>query len=182
MDGERRTFTIYANDQLTRAAEYDNLVIAYRNGAPVRVRDIGHAVDEAENVLQSGFESNHPAVVLVIFKQPNANVIDTVERIKAAMPRLLASIPPAVNVSLVMDRTQTIRASVHDVQFTLMLSVALVVMVIFVFLRNAWATIIPERDAADRPGRHLRRHVPDGLQPRQFVADGADHRGGVRGR
>jgi hydrophobe/amphiphile efflux-1 (HAE1) family protein len=143
VDGERRSFTLYANDQLLKAADYDSLIIAYRNGAPVRVHDIGRAVDEAENVLQSGFESNKPAVVLVIFKQPNANVIDTVERIRAAMPRLLAAIPPAVKVTEVMDRTQTIRASVAEVQFTLTLSVALVVMVIFLFLRNLWATIIP---------------------------------------
>ena len=143
VDGERRSFTIYANDQLTRAAEYDGLVIAYRNGAPVRVRDIGRAVDEAENVLQAGFQNNKPGVQLVIFKQPGANIIDTAERIKAALPRLLAAIPPAVKVTEVMDRTQTIRASVHDVQFTLMLSIALVVMVIFLFLRNLWATIIP---------------------------------------
>ncbi len=143
VDGERRSFTIYANDQLTHAADYNDLVIAYRNGAPVRVRDIGRAVDAAENVLQSGFQNNRPAVVLVIFKQPNANVIDTVERIRAAMPRLLAAIPPAVKVTEVMDRTQTIRASVSEVQFTLTLSIALVVMVIFVFLRNLWATIIP---------------------------------------
>jgi hydrophobe/amphiphile efflux-1 (HAE1) family protein len=143
VNGERRTFTIYANDQLTHAGDYNDLVIAYRNGAPVRVRDIGRAVDEAENMLQSGFENNKPGVLLVIFKQPNANVIDTVERIRAAMPRLLAAIPPAVQVSEVMDRTQTIRASVSEVQFTLMLSIALVVMVIFLFLRNLWATIIP---------------------------------------
>jgi hydrophobe/amphiphile efflux-1 (HAE1) family protein len=143
IDGERRSFTIYANDQLTRAAEYDGLVIAYRNGAPVRVRDIGHAVDDAENVLQAGFQNNRPGVQLVIFKQPDANIIETAERIKAALPRLVAAIPPSVKVTEVMDRTQTIRASLHDVQFTLMLSIALVVMVIFLFLRNLWATIIP---------------------------------------
>ena len=98
IDGERRTFTIYANDQLTRAAEYNDLVIAYRNGAPVRVRDIGRAVDAAENMLVSGFQNNKPGVQLIIFKQPDANIIDTVERIKAAMPRLMASIPPSVKV------------------------------------------------------------------------------------
>ena len=96
-----------------------------------------------KNVLQVGFQNNKPGVQLVIFKQPGANIINTVDRIKAAMPRLMASIPPSVHVSLVMDRTQTIRASVNDVQFTLMLSISLVVMVIFLFLRNVWATIIP---------------------------------------
>ncbi len=143
VDGAQRTFTIYANDQLTRAAEYNDLVIAYRNGAPVRVRDIGQAIDEAENVLQAGYQSNRPGVLLVIFKQPDANIIQTVDRIKAALPRLVAAIPPSVKVTEVMDRTQTIRASVADVQFTLILSICLVVMVIFLFLRNLWATIIP---------------------------------------
>jgi hydrophobe/amphiphile efflux-1 (HAE1) family protein len=143
VDGERRSFTIYANDQLTKAADYNDVIIAYRNGAPVRVRDIGRAVDDAQNVLQASFQNNKPGVQLVIFKQTGANIIDTVDRIKAAMPRLMASIPPSVHVSLVMDRTETIRASVHDVQFTLILSISLVVMVIFLFLRNVWATIIP---------------------------------------
>jgi hydrophobe/amphiphile efflux-1 (HAE1) family protein len=143
IDGERRAITIYANDQLTKAADYDGLVIAYRNGAPVRVRDIGRAVDDAQNVLQAGFQNNKPGVQLIIFKQTDANIIDTVDRINGALPRLMASIPPSVQVSKVMDRTQTIRASVHDVQFTLILSVSLVVMVIFLFLRNVWATIIP---------------------------------------
>jgi len=143
INGDLRSFTIYANDQLTLAGQYNDTVIAYRNGAPVRVRDIGRAVDDAENVLVSGFQNNKLGVLLVIFKQPDANIIDTVERVKAAMPRLMAAIPPAVKVDIIMDRTETIRAAVHDVQFTLMLSVSLVVMVIFLFLRNLWATIIP---------------------------------------
>jgi len=143
VDGDRQTFALYANDQLTKASEYDSLVIAYRNGAPVRIRDIGQAVDAAQNVLQTGFQNNKPGVQLIIFKQTDANIIDTVDRVSAALPRLMASIPPSVQVSKVMDRTQTIRASVHDVQFTLILSVSLVVMVIFLFLRNVWATIIP---------------------------------------
>ncbi len=143
IDGERRTFTVYANDQVTQAHDYNDLVIAYRNGAPVRVRDIGQAIDEAENLLQAGYQNTKPGVQLIIFKQPDANVIDTVDRVKAALPGLLAAIPPSVRVSEVMDRTQTIRASVTDVQFTLLLSISLVVMVIFLFLRNVWATIIP---------------------------------------
>ncbi len=143
INGERRTFTIYANDQLTKAADYNNLIIAYRAGAPVRVRDIGRAVDDAENMLVSGFQNNKPGVQLIIFKQTDANIIDTVDRIKAAIPRLVAAIPPSVKVTKVMDRTETIRASVSEVQFTLMLSIGLVVTVIFLFLRNVWATIIP---------------------------------------
>ncbi len=143
IDGNRRSYAIYTNDQLTKAAEYEDVILAYRNGGAVRVRDIGTAVDGPENRELAGWQSGHRGIQLLVFKQPGANVIDTVERIKAALPRLEASIPPSVHVSVVMDRTQTIRASVHDVQFTLLLSVALVVMVIFVFLRSFWATIIP---------------------------------------
>jgi hydrophobe/amphiphile efflux-1 (HAE1) family protein len=143
LDGAVRTFTIYANDQLTKASEYQNLVIAYRNGAPVRVRDIGRAVDAAENTHLAAYQNGHRGVILVIFKQPGANILDTVDAIKARLPRLVAAIPPSVRVLTLLDRTQTIRASVHEVQFTLILSVSLVVMVIFLFLRNFWATIIP---------------------------------------
>ena len=143
INGENCTFTIYANDQLTKAAVYQDVVLAYRNGAPVRVRDIGRAVDGPENQLLAGWQNGKRGIILMVFKQPGANVIETVERIKAALPRLEASIPPAVHVGIIMDRTQTIRASVDDVQFTLMLSIGLVVMVIFLFLRSVWATIIP---------------------------------------
>jgi hydrophobe/amphiphile efflux-1 (HAE1) family protein len=143
VDGEKRVFTIYANDQLVKAADYSDVILAYRNGAPVRVRDIGEAIDAPENMLLGGYQNGRKGVQLIMFKQPDANVIDTVDLIKAQLPRLLASIPPSVHVTEVMDRTQTIRASVRDVQFTLLLSIALVVMVIFIFLRNVWATIIP---------------------------------------
>jgi hydrophobe/amphiphile efflux-1 (HAE1) family protein len=143
IDGAHKSFTIYDNDQLTRANDYNNVVLAYRNGAAVRVRDIGRAIDGPENRLLAAWQNGKRGILLIIFKQPGANVIDTVEHIKEALPRLEASIPPSIHVSTIMDRTQTIRASVHDVQFTLMLAVCLVVMVIFVFLRNVWATIIP---------------------------------------
>ena len=143
VDGAKRVFTIYANDQLTKASDYDDVVLAYRNGAPIRVRDIGQAIDAPENILLGGYQNGRKGVQLVIFKQPDANIIDTVDLIKAQLPRLVASIPPSVHVQQVIDRTQTIRASVSDVQFTLMLSIGLVVMVIFLFLRNVWATIIP---------------------------------------
>ena len=143
IDGASRAYTIYDNDQLTKAKEYNDVILAYRNGAPVRVRDLGIAVDGPENDKQAATQNNHPAILLIIFKQPSANVIDTVDAIKAKLPHLIADIPPSVHVNIVSDRTLTIRASVSDVQFTLMLSVALVVMVIFLFLRNVWATIIP---------------------------------------
>jgi hydrophobe/amphiphile efflux-1 (HAE1) family protein len=143
IDGNKQTYTLYDNDQLTKAADYQNLIVAYHNGAPVRVRDIGLAIDAPENQLVAGFQNGHLGEQLIIFKQPEANIIATVDAIQAALPKLIASIPPSVHVTTVLDRTQTIRASVHDVQFTLMLSVALVVMVIFLFLRSVWATIIP---------------------------------------
>ncbi len=143
IDGPRTSFTIYDNDQLTKASEYDNVILAYRNGAPVRVRDIGHAIAAPENLRLAAWQSGHRGVLIIIFKQPGANVLSTVDRIKAELPRLEASLPPSVHVSTLMDRTQTIRAAVSDVQFTLLLAVGLVVMVIFLFLRNAWATLIP---------------------------------------
>ncbi|MBS0562241.1 MAG: efflux RND transporter permease subunit, partial [Proteobacteria bacterium] len=143
IDGDRQAFAVYANDQLTRGSEYDNVVIAYRNGAAVRIRDIGRAIDGPENRESAAWENGKRGILLIVFKQPGANVIDTVERIKAALPRLEAAIPPSVHVVTIADRTLTIRASVADVQFTLLLSVCLVVMVIFLFLRNLWATIIP---------------------------------------
>jgi hydrophobe/amphiphile efflux-1 (HAE1) family protein len=143
IDGDHKAYSIYANDQLTHAAEYQNVIIAYHNGAPVRVRDIGQAIDAPENALLAGYQNGKIGVQLVIFKQPSANVIDTVDQVKAALPHLMAAIPPSVHVAVVMDRTETIRASVKDVQFTLMLSIGLVVLVIFLFLRDAWATIIP---------------------------------------
>ena len=119
------------------------LVIAYRNGSPVRIRDIGRAISAPENDLIAGWYNKQRAIILAIQRQPGANVIETVDAIKAMLPVLQASIPPAVKVSILSDRTQTIRASVADVQFTLLLTVALVVMVIFLFLRNFWATVIP---------------------------------------
>ncbi|HVY17770.1 MAG TPA: multidrug efflux RND transporter permease subunit [Rhodopila sp.] len=138
-----QTFTVYANDQLTKGAEYDNVILGWRNGAPIRVRDVGRAIDGPENKLIAGWQNGKRGILLIVFKQPGANVIDTVDRIKAALPSLEAAIPPSIHVNVIMDRTETIRASVHDVQFTLILSIALVVMVIFLFLRNVWATVIP---------------------------------------
>jgi hydrophobe/amphiphile efflux-1 (HAE1) family protein len=143
VDTERQSFAVYDNDQLTKAAEYNKVILAWRNGAPVRVGDIGEAIDGPENRLLGAWQNGKKGILLVVFKQPGANVIDTVDKIKAALPQLEASIPPSIHVNIVMDRTLTIRASVADVQFTLILSIALVVMVIFLFLRSVWATIIP---------------------------------------
>ena len=143
IDGATRTFTIYANDQLLSAGPWNDAIIAYKNGAPVRVRDIGQAVDGPERSKLAAWADGKRAVILAVMKQPGANVIDTVDRVKALLPQLQAAIPPAIKVDVLADRTTTIRASVHDVQFTLVLTIALVVMVIFLFLRNFWATAIP---------------------------------------
>jgi HAE1 family hydrophobic/amphiphilic exporter-1 len=141
--GAKQTFTIQDNDQLMVAKPWDDVIVAYHNGAPVRVRDIGRAVDGPQDTTQAAWSNGKRSVFLVVFKIPGANVIDTVEAIKKALPTLQAAIPPTIKISILSDRTTTIRASVRDVEFTLMLTIALVVMVIFVFLRNVWATIIP---------------------------------------
>ncbi len=143
IDGPRQALAVYDNDQLTVAKQYQDVILAYRNGAPVRVRDIGQAVDGPENARLAGWQNGHRGIQLLVFKQPGANVIDTVNAIRAELPRLRAAIPPGVRVETIIDRTLTIKASVEDVQFTLMLSIGLVVMVIFLFLRSFWATVIP---------------------------------------
>jgi len=143
IDGTTRAYTIYANDQLIDPNAWNDVIIAYRNGGPLRIRDIGRAVSGPEDMKQAAWADGKRGVFLVIFKQPGANVIDTVDRIKAQLPRLIAAIPPAVKIKIISDRTLTIRSAVEDVQFTLLITIVLVVMVIFVFLRSAWATIIP---------------------------------------
>ncbi|HVM82893.1 MAG TPA: efflux RND transporter permease subunit, partial [Candidatus Binatia bacterium] len=143
IDGDKRNFTIYDNDQLTTASPWNDVVIAYRKGAPIRVHDIGTAVDGPENAKVAAWGNEKRGVLLVIFKQPGANVIDTVANIEARLPQITLSIPPSIKVDKVVDRTTTIKASVQDVDFTLLLTIALVVMVIFLFLRNFWATVIP---------------------------------------
>jgi hydrophobe/amphiphile efflux-1 (HAE1) family protein len=143
VDTTNKAYTIMADDQLTTPAPYNDIVVAWRNGAPVRIGDIGRAVRGPQNRMLSAWQNGKRGVLLLIFKQPGANVISTVNSVKAALPPLEASIPPAIHVSTIVDRTQVIRASVSDVEFTLCLSIGLVVMVIFLFLRNVWATIIP---------------------------------------
>jgi multidrug efflux pump len=143
IDGPRQSFTIGANDQLLSSQQYNSVIIAYRNGAPVRLSDVATAIDSAENVKQAAWVNTTPAVLLNIQRQPGANIISVADRIKKVLPQLQASMPAAVKAQILIDRTQTIRASVNDVQFELMLTVALVVLVIFLFLRNLAATIIP---------------------------------------
>jgi len=136
-------FQIYTNDQVTKAADYLPLVVAYRNGAAVRLPDIAAVSDSVENLRNQGLANGQPAVLVILYRQPNANIIETVDGIYAALPELEASIPHGINVSVSMDRTTTIRASLHDVEITLIIAICLVILVVFVFLRNARATLIP---------------------------------------
>jgi hydrophobe/amphiphile efflux-1 (HAE1) family protein len=143
LEGEYQTFTLDTNDQLLDASQFRNVIIAYRNGAPVRLRDVGDAIDSSQLPRTAAWYNGRRAELLLIQRQPGANTIATVEQIKAMMPQLRASIPPSIDVVMVSDRSQNIRESVNDVQFTLILTIGLVVLVIFLFLRNVWATLIP---------------------------------------
>ena len=142
-DGPQQSVTIAANDQLLSGAAYKNVIIAYRNGAPVRLTDVATVTDGVENTMQAAWADKNPAVIVNIQRQPGANIISVVDRVQRILPLLKSSLPASVDVKVLTDRTTTIRASVEDVQFELMLTVALVVMVIFLFLRSVRATIIP---------------------------------------
>ena len=141
-DGDRR-FQIYTNDQANHAEDYRPLVIAYRDGAPVRLTDVAEVSDSVENVRNQGLANGKPAVLVFLYQQPGANIIDTVDRVKAVLPQLEASIPSAIDVELTLDRTVTIRTSLHDVERTLIIAIILVVLVVFAFLRNLRAALIP---------------------------------------
>ena len=142
-DGPRQSYQIGANDQLLSSDDYRPLIVAYRNGAPVKLTDVADVIDDIENVRQAAWMDESPAVIMNIQRQPGANIIQVVDRIKLLLPTLTSTLPKSIQVSILTDRTNTIRASVSDVQFELMLTVGLVVMVIFLFLRNVAATIIP---------------------------------------
>jgi hydrophobe/amphiphile efflux-1 (HAE1) family protein len=141
--GGQQAVALQSNDQLTTAADFEDAIVAYRDGAPIRVRDIGRAVKAPQDVTIAGWVGEKPAVALAVQRAPGANVIATVAAIKKALPQLQASLPPGIAVRITSDRTQTIQASVQDVQFTLLLTIALVVGVIALFLRRLWATVIP---------------------------------------
>jgi len=143
LEGARQSFSIGANDQLFSSPEYRAVVVAYRNGAPVRLSDVAEVIDGVENTKQAAWMDDKPAVIVNIQRQPGANIINVVDRIKRLLPQLRASLPSSVEITTLTDRTTTIRASVADVQFTLVLTVALVVMVMFLFLRSLSATVIP---------------------------------------
>jgi HAE1 family hydrophobic/amphiphilic exporter-1 len=141
--GQARAFTLQTNDQILKSQDWSNQIIAWRNGGPIRVSDVGQAAVGPQDITLKGWVNLHRGIILAIERLPGANVIQTVQAVKAALPQLQASIPSAIKISVIADRTTTIRASVADVQFTLMLTIALVVMVIFLFLRSAWPTVIP---------------------------------------
>jgi len=141
--GALHNYTIYDNDQLLKAAPWNDVIVAYRNGAPIRIRDIGVAIDGPENTQSVAYQNGRTGVLLFIHKLPGSNVIDDVQQVKAALPHIMTSVPPSLKLDQVIDRTVTIQASVRDVELTLLLAICLVVMVIFLFLRNFWATAIP---------------------------------------
>ena len=136
-------FVLNDNDQLFLAKEYAPLIIAYRNGAPVRLSDVATVVDSQEDIRNAGFVNGKTAVIVQLYRQPQANIIDVTDRVEALMPLLQASIPPSMHLDITEERVTMIRASVKDVELTLLVSVFLVILVVFLFLRNAWATTIP---------------------------------------
>ena len=181
-DGPRRASVIGATDQLLSSKEYRPLIVAYRNEAPVHLSDVADVIDDVENAKQAAWMNDRPAVIVNIQRQPGANVIEVVDRIKRLLPQLQGALPSSVHVTILTDRTTTIRASVRDVQFELMMSIALVVMVMFLFLRTLSATVIPAAAVPLSLVGHIRRHVPLGIQREQSDLDGADDRHRVRRR
>ena len=143
VNGTQHSFAIYDNDQLDSAAPWNNVIVAYKSGAPVRIRDIGRAVNGPQNTRSAAWQDGKPGIFLLIYKQPGANVIQTVDRIDASLPKILVSVPPSLSLTLVHDRTATIKASVDDVEITLTLTITLVILVIFMFLRSVRTTLIP---------------------------------------
>ena len=137
------TADIVTNDQLLKAVDYMPLVVGYHNGAAVKLSDVANVQDSTENIRAAGFINGKPSVLIIIYRQPGANIIDTVDRIRAALPALKASVPSAIDTEIVIDRTHTIRASVRDVERSLIISISLVILVVFLFLRNVRATLIP---------------------------------------
>jgi len=136
-------YEVGADDQMFKASEYSPLILAYRNGSPVRISDVGTAVDSVEDLRNAGFSNGKPSVLVIVFRQPGANIIDTVDQVRAAMPQLEAALPSSIDFTVAMDQTTTIRASVHEVEITLLISIGLVILVVFAFLRDPRTTFIP---------------------------------------
>ena len=143
LSADTLSWTLGDNDQLLKAEQYRPLIVTYRNGAAVRLSDIGDVVDSVEDLRNAGMVNAQPAVLIIVFRQPGANIIETVDRVLAALPQLQAAIPPAIKLTVTLDRTITIRASVREVEITLLISVALVILVVYLFLRDVWVTLIP---------------------------------------
>ncbi len=143
IDVGNERYQIYANDQASKADDYRGLIVAYRKGAPVRLSDVGEVTDSVENLRNAGLANGKPAVLIILYRQPGANIISTVDSVKALMPQLKASVSPAIDIGLAVDRSTTIRTSLHDVERTLVLAVLLVIVVVFAFLRNLRATLVP---------------------------------------
>ena len=143
LEGQHQTYTLDTNDQLFNAAQYNNVIVAYRNGAPVRIKDVGEAVDSVQNERIGAWFFDEPAEGLAVQRQAGANTIQVVETIQRMVPKIMQSFPPTIHADLVSDRSLVIRAAVHDVQFTMMMTIGLVILVIFIFLRTLWATVIP---------------------------------------
>jgi multidrug efflux pump len=139
----QHTWQLATTDQLFTAKEYRPLIVAYKNGSPIRLSDIGTVEDSLEDRRNIGLVNGKPAITVQVFKQPTANIIDTVDRVRELLPLLRASIPPSINLSVILDRTTTIRASIQDIEYTILISIGLVILVVFIFLRNVWATLIP---------------------------------------
>jgi multidrug efflux pump subunit AcrB len=171
---------IVANDQISKAADYKPLVVGYHNGGAVRLQDVADVVDSQQTVRQAGFLNGKPSVNMIIFRQPGANIITTVDAVKAAIPSLQATIPRGEHLVTILDRTLTIRASVSDIERTLVISVLLVIIVVFLFLRNVRRRS-SRRRRSGLADRHLRGHVPVRLLARQPLAHGAGHRERLRG-
>jgi multidrug efflux pump len=140
---QNQRWEIGANDQLLKAVDYSPLIIVYRNGAPVRIRDVGVAEDSVEDIRTAGYVNGKPAVMVIVFRQPGANIIETVDGVRAVLPRVTAAISKAIDVDVVVDQTTTIRASVRDVERSLIISVILVILVVFAFLRSPRTAVIP---------------------------------------
>ena len=173
-DGPRQDYQIDANDQLVTSDDYRSVVIAYRNGAPVMLTDVAKIIDGVENTTQAAWMNETPAVILNVQRQPGGNTISVVKSIKQLLPQLEANLPKGIEVTTLTDLTTPIQASVSDVEFELLLTVGLVVMVIFLFLRNLYATIIPSVAVPLSLIGTFAAMYMLGLQSRQSVADGAD--------
>src|SRR5580704_12358802 len=143
IDVDKQRYQLYSNDQANKAEDYRSLIVAYRNGAPVRLADVGDVIDSVENIRTLGLANGKPAIMMIVYRQSGANIVQMVDRVKSLMPQLKASVSPTIDINLAVDRSKTIRASLRDVEITLLITVALVILVVFAFLRDARATLVP---------------------------------------